>query len=201
MIPRISERALVLAPRGRDGKVAAAMLEEAGVRAVVCGSLSQLVREIGAGAGFAVVTDEALRTTDLKPLSDWLAAQPPWSDFPFVLLTERGGGLERNPAANRHLELLGNVTFVERPFHPTTLISMARSATRARRRQYDARRRLEELHENERQLRTLADSIPTLVLDGRGRRPHLLVQPAVVRLHRRRAVGDGRLGLAERPPP
>ncbi len=55
------------------------------------------------------------------------------------LLTHRGGGLERNPAAARHLEMLGNVTFLERPFHPTTLISLARSALRARRRQYEAR--------------------------------------------------------------
>jgi hypothetical protein len=29
----------------------------------------------------------------------FLKSQPAWSDFPFVLLTERGGGLERNPAA------------------------------------------------------------------------------------------------------
>ncbi len=162
MIPRISERALVLAPRGRDSKIAAGMLEEAGVRAIVCASLPELLDEMRAGAGIAVVTDDALRSSDPKALADWLAEQPPWSDFPFVLLTERGGGLERNPAANRYLELLGNVTFVERPFHPTTLISLARSALRGRRRQYEARSRLEELDENERQLRTLANSIPTL---------------------------------------
>jgi signal transduction histidine kinase/ActR/RegA family two-component response regulator len=41
---------------------------------------------------------------------------------------------------------LGNVTFLERPFHPTTLISLAESARRSRRRQYEARARLEELH-------------------------------------------------------
>ena len=42
--------------------------------------------------------------------------------------------------------MLGNVTFLERPFHPTTLISLAQSALRGRRRQYEARARLEELH-------------------------------------------------------
>ena len=162
MIAQVSERALVLAPRGRDGNVAAAMLHEAGMHAVVCGSILDLVDQIKAGAGIAVITDEALKTSDIKSLAEWLSDQPPWSDFPFVLLTERGGGLERNPAANRHLELLGNVTFVERPFHPTTLISLARSALRGRRRQYEARSHLETLHENERQLRTLANSIPTL---------------------------------------
>jgi PAS domain S-box-containing protein len=148
MISRLSERALVLAPLGRDAKVAAAMLQEAGIMATICVSLPDLLDEIRAGAGIAVVTDDALKTSDPKALAGWLDDQPPWSDFPFVLLTERGGGLERNPAANRYLELLGNVTFVERPFHPTTLISLARSALRGRRRQYDARTRLEELHQN-----------------------------------------------------
>ncbi len=162
MSASLSERALILAPRGRDGAVAAGILKEADVQAVVCDSIADLLRELTVGAGIAVITDEALQTSGLKALSDWLEVQPPWSDFPFVLLTERGGGLERNPAAKRHLDILGNVTFIERPFHPTTLISLARSALRARRRQYDARGRMDELHESERQLRTLANSIPTL---------------------------------------
>ena len=142
MIPEFSERALVLAPGGRDASIAAAMLAEAGVRAIVCASLDALVEGLVAGAGFALVAEEALAGADLRALSAWLEAQPEWSDFPFVLLTRRGGGLERNPAASRHLGTLGNVTFLERPFHPTTLVSLARSALRGRRRQYDARARL-----------------------------------------------------------
>ena len=76
-------------------------------------------------------------------------SQPPWSDFPFVLLTERGGGLERNPTAARQTQALGNVVFLERPFHPTTLISVVRTALRGRLRQYEARARLEALSESE----------------------------------------------------
>ena len=146
MIPHLSERALLLTPQGRDAQVASAMLAEAGLASLAVRSVEELVTEIDAGAGFALVTEEALRTADLHALSRWLNAQPEWSDFPFILLTVRGGGLERNPAAARYLEALGNVTFLERPFHPTTLVSLARSARRARRRQYDARARLEELH-------------------------------------------------------
>lgn len=146
MIPHLSERALILAPQGRDAEVARSMLQEAGLLSVTCRSLDYLVAEIDAGAGFALLTEEALRTADLHALAQWISAQPEWSDFPFILLTQRGGGLERNPAARRYLETLGNVTFLERPFHPTTLVSLARSARRARRRQYDARARLEELH-------------------------------------------------------
>ena len=58
--------------------------------------------------------------------------------------------------------MLGNVTFVERPFHPTTLVSLVEAALRGRRRQYEARERLRLLRDSEEQFRTLADSIPTL---------------------------------------
>jgi signal transduction histidine kinase/ActR/RegA family two-component response regulator len=123
------------------------MLAEAGLRAAAVRDVPQLVEELRAGAGFAIVTEEALTGTDLRPLSVWLGNQPEWSDMPFVLLTQRGGGLERNPSARRYLNVLGNVTFLERPFHPTTLISFAQSALRGRRRQYEARARLQELKE------------------------------------------------------
>lgn len=141
-----SERALILTPQGRDAQIAAAMLEEAQIGSKVCASIPDLVNELDAGAGFGIVTEEALHRTDLRPLASWLGAQPEWSDFPFVLLTVRGGGLERNPAAARFLKALGNVSFLERPFHPTTLISISSSALRGRRRQYEARDRLLELH-------------------------------------------------------
>jgi len=147
VIPHLSERALVFAPHGRDSVVASAMLREAAIAPVPCENLEKLVGELSAGAGFAVVTEEAVRDANLTNLAQWIHEQPEWSDFPFVLLTQRGGGLERNPAAGRYLEILGNVTFLERPFHPTTLISLAQSALRGRRRQYEARTRLEELHQ------------------------------------------------------
>jgi signal transduction histidine kinase/CheY-like chemotaxis protein len=67
--------------------------------------------------------------------------------MPIVLMTRHGGGPERNPAAARLAEILGNVTFLERPFHPTTLISVARTAVRSRRRQYEARAHLSQLAE------------------------------------------------------
>ena len=155
----ISERALVLAPLGRDAPVAVAMLTEAGMQAIACGSVASLVQELDAGAGFVIVTEEAIATSDLNPLATWLNGQEQWSDLPFVLLTHRGGGLERNPTARRHLELLGNVTFLERPFHPTTLVSLARSALRGRRRQYEARGRLEALHESQERYRVLFESL------------------------------------------
>jgi len=139
----------VLAPLGRDALVATSMLKEAGLSAEACLNLGMLLREIERGVGAAIVTEEALGRADIKGLAAWIARQPPWSDLPFVLLIQRGGGLERNPAASRLMEVLGNVSFLERPFHPTTLISVVRTALRGRRRQYEARARLEALRKSE----------------------------------------------------
>ena len=149
MIPAFSERALILAPIGRDAEVASMILGGAHIRAMPCNSITTLLADLRAGAGFAVVTEEALQESDLTALHEWIGGQPEWSDFPFILLVRSGGGIERNPAARRQLELLGNVTFLERPFHPTTLVSLAQSALRGRRRQYDARARLETLRQSE----------------------------------------------------
>jgi signal transduction histidine kinase/DNA-binding response OmpR family regulator len=149
-----SERAVILAPTGRDAAVAAALIQEAGFYANIAGDLAALMHEIEAGAGLAVVADEAIKTADLRGLVKWLNDQPPWSDFPIVLLTHQGGGSERNPDAARLGQALGNVTFIERPFHPTTLVSIVGSAVRGRRRQYQTRAILADLTESEGLLQT-----------------------------------------------
>ncbi len=149
-----SERAVVLAPKGRDAAVAAALIKEAGFYANTCVDLTALLQEIEAGAGLAVIADEAIKTADLRGLVNWLNGQPSWSDFPIVLFTRQGGGPERNPDAARLGQALGNVTFIERPFHPTTLVSVVGSAVRARRRQYQTRAILEDLTESEGLLQT-----------------------------------------------
>ena len=139
------ERTLILAPRGRDAVVAQGLLREARVHAEICTDENELLTEITRGADAAIVTEEAIRTRDLRSLSQWVAEQPAWSDFPFVLLTQHGGGLERNPTAEQMVQALGSVTFLERPFHPTTLVSVVQTALRGRRRQYECRKLNEEL--------------------------------------------------------
>ncbi|HET6806500.1 MAG TPA: ATP-binding protein [Frateuria sp.] len=158
MIPHLSERALVLAPHGRDAQVASAILAEAQIRSFASPSIDALVEGMAAGAGFALVTEESLLEADLHPLAAWLEKQPEWSDFPFILVTRRGG-IERNPASVRLLAVLGNVTFLERPFHPTTLVSLAQSALRGRRRQYEARSRLAALHDSEQRFRAAVQAV------------------------------------------
>ena len=149
-----ASKALIFAPLGRDAPVAHTLLEEAGIASVVCADLAEFQSALNDHASFAVVTEEALKSADLHSVASFLRAQPAWSDLPFIILTFRGGGPERNPDGLRLSELLGNVTLLERPFHPTTFISVARTALKGRQRQYEALALIQALHEGEERLLT-----------------------------------------------
>jgi len=129
---------LILAPAGRDGAVASAILREIGIGSRICASLEDLLGGLG-DAACAVVTEESLLTANRRALAEWVKQQPPWSDFPFLLLTSRGATPdERLP------DMLGNVTVLERPFHPAVLANAVRSALRARARQREVEAYIEE---------------------------------------------------------
>ncbi len=157
----------VLAPIGRDVMILTGLLQEAGLAREVRRQpdAAALCQSLDEDTCFAVATEEALSMGDLRPLSHWVQAQPAWSDLPFVILTARGGGPERNPEAARMSELLGNVTFLERPFHPTTFVSVARTAMRGRKRQFEAKTLIEALRESEDSLRQLNETLEDRVLD------------------------------------
>ena len=165
-----SLRALVLAPGGRDAVVAVDLLTKAGVGAKVCTTFVEMQDDIAHGAGLAIVVEEALLDGDRTPIERWVREQPSWSDFSFIILTLRSTG-SLHPLTAALEGALGNVTFVERPFQPQSLISVVRSALRGRRRQYDARARLEEVALSQEQLRFAQEAgrIGTFELDGETR--------------------------------
>ncbi|QYD73025.1 response regulator [Paraburkholderia edwinii] len=134
----MEERILIVAPRGRDAEVVQRALSRQGMECTICPDVGQLVAMMDEGAACALIADEALDARALTSLDAWLNAQPPWSDFPFVLLVGNGkkGVLTME---GRRLEVLGNVMLIERPVSGEALVSAARSALRARRRQYQTR--------------------------------------------------------------
>ena len=154
-----ASRALVLAAQGRDAQVATSMLREGGIEALSCASVRDLTQQLSDDVGFVVVAEEALRSADLKGLAQWIETQPEWSDLPFIVLTHHGGGVERNPSAARIAEILGHVNFLERPFHPTTFLSIARSAIRNRMRQFETRAHLDALMRAQARLSDLNESL------------------------------------------
>ena len=142
-------KALIFAPYGRDAAVAASMLHDAGIASAICPTLNDFQQALGDAIEFVILAEEAIRAADVRPLAAWVDAQPPWSDLPFIILTHRSDGRQLHPEIPRISELLGNVTLLERPFHPLTFMSVAKSAHKGRRRQYEARARIEELRESE----------------------------------------------------
>ncbi|MBZ9784206.1 response regulator [Pseudomonas sp. REP124] len=152
-----SERAIILAPMGRDGQIALMILNEAGFDGIISRSLLELCHELEQGAGVLLMSLEALLGQDLEPLIRLIDQQPAWSDLPIVLFTHHGGP-EKSPAS-RLGPHLGNVTFLERPFHPVTLISLVTTALRGRRRQYEARDRLVDLSQSELRLKNTMETL------------------------------------------
>jgi signal transduction histidine kinase/ActR/RegA family two-component response regulator len=153
------ERILVFAPHGRDAQVMCSVLARDGFGCDTIDSFDSFVDGIAAGAGAAIVAEEALQGIDLAPLRGWLDRQEHWSDFPFVVLLTRVIGLSAD-AARARLGELGNVILLERPLNAQTLRSAAMSVLRARRRQYQAR---DVLLDRERTAESLRQSQEALV--------------------------------------
>src|SRR4030095_15566052 len=129
---------LILAPIGRDGALTSQLLEQAGVACHVCASASELCLEIRHAPGAVLLTEEALADPGIEELAETLHTQPAWSDISLLLFA----GDDRSQATMRTLrtlEVLRNVTLLDRPIRVTAVISTVRAALRGRRRQYELR--------------------------------------------------------------
>ncbi|MCR4538291.1 ATP-binding protein [Pseudomonas sp. 18.1.10] len=187
-----AERAIILAPLGRDGSLALMMLKEAGYNGIVASDLRSLCDALEQGAGVLIVAAEALLGVELEPLLEILHQQPAWSDLPIVLMTHHGGSEQNGPS--QLSRLLGNVTFLERPFHPVTLISQVSTALRGRRRQYEARDRLIDLSESELRLQRTLETLEQQVEERTAQLRHN--EDALRQSQKMEAVGQLTGGIA-----
>ncbi|MFT3692318.1 MAG: hybrid sensor histidine kinase/response regulator [Kofleriaceae bacterium] len=127
---------LVFAPRGRDAELIERVVAPK-IAVEIVKTIDELAGKIDDKVGCAIVTQEALGDSLDGALGKTLARQPPWSDFPLIVLS--GLSTNRPLSSDR-----GNITLLERPITPNTLLVAVRSALRARHRQYQARAAIEQ---------------------------------------------------------
>jgi len=142
--------AIILAPVGRDAAVAAGILAEQGLTSLICRSVNECVGEF-ASAFSLIVTEEALLNENRLRLAEWVKVQPPWSDFPIILLTNRDSG----PVDPRLSFLSAYALTLERPFSPQALVAAVHSAVRARRRQLEVKTLLDDRDRSDERQRLL----------------------------------------------
>ena len=129
-------RVLILAPTGRDTELMCSVLEHAGVTCKPCADMRELCLTMHEGAAALLIAEEALGDGAYHDLLAVLLQEPPWSEPPILLLSERGANSELVTEA---LESLGNVTVLERPTRVPALVSAVHSALRSRNRRYQIR--------------------------------------------------------------
>ncbi|MCJ2046403.1 ATP-binding protein [Methylobacterium sp. J-078] len=158
------EVVLILAPRGRDAVVMAQLMVKSDVGVTVCANGVEWLDGLRTSAATSIVTEEALLDVDAASLDAWVSSQPPWSDFPFIVLATRQAG-RRSTKAAAVIERLGNVVLLERPINAETLLSAVSSALRVRRRQYQARQYIREREEAQERLRIANETLERRVED------------------------------------
>jgi signal transduction histidine kinase/ActR/RegA family two-component response regulator len=138
------EIVLVHTPTGRDGVLIGELLSAQGHLVRRSTSAAELDEQLDDAVGAVVLAEEGLQQDAARTLAGHLASQPSWSDLPIVVLTAAA----RSPAAanGRLADFLeqANATLLERPVQPVTLLSAVQAALRARARQHQVRRYLEE---------------------------------------------------------
>jgi signal transduction histidine kinase len=154
-----SERIPIHAPFGRDAVLIRRELDAAGFSTVICESVKEFCAVIGEGAGSALVADEALSPSAIEYLAAQLSGQPVWSSFPLLVMTSGGAATKASRYRLSLLEPLGNVTLLERPLRPETLVSSLQAALRARRHQYQLCDVLAELAESNRELKSANEDL------------------------------------------
>lgn len=131
---------ILLCPTGQDATLIAQVLLKENIDSTPVKDIETLCNRSYDDAGVLLIAEEALNAEGIETLNQTLSNQEPWSDIPIILLTSGGG--KNQQFKLKRLEVFvssGNVTLLERPLQPLTLISAIQVALRSRRRQYQVR--------------------------------------------------------------
>ena len=167
------------------------MLEGVGL-SVRIAAVDEIASGIASGElGLAVLCADTLAERDAAALVEGVRAQPPWSDFPFLLLGDRAA-LRR---AGALIDDLGHVLLVERPIEPALVTNAVRIALKSRERQRAAQHDIKLRGDAEARLKQLAETLRAKVKERMGelRSTH----EDLVRVAEERRVAQERLRESE----
>jgi signal transduction histidine kinase len=143
MVTDAATNILILTPIGRDALACAKLVEEVRLSFRICNDVTDLISELAGQVDVVLISEEGLYGKALDPLAAWVSAQPPWSDMPFVVLTNHNDGARFSEFRTGLVRQLRNVAFLERPMQAISLQAAVLTAQRGRARQYEARAYLE----------------------------------------------------------
>ena len=123
---------LILTPVGRDAAACTKLIDQTGMFPQVCRDVSDLIAQLERHADVALIAEEALYGKAIASLEVWVTAQPPWSDMPFVVLTNRNEGERFAQFRGGLVRKLRNVAFLERPLQAISLQAAVLTAGRGR---------------------------------------------------------------------
>ena len=133
-------RILILAPTQKDSEITADILQMENISCTICPTIQAFCVEFAAGAGAGIITEEALAADHQNCLQTALKSQPPWSDFPLLVLTPAG---KSSVKSKEKLKSVGHTTLIKRPVQLAELISSIRASLRDRARQYEVHHYIE----------------------------------------------------------
>ncbi|MQG95193.1 response regulator [Pseudomonas sp. MN1F] len=137
----MDERAVILAPDPLASN-ATKLLAAAGVDCLCAPDIARLQACLIEGAALAIIAEQALDVEAAELLKGYIDQQPAWSDLPILLLT-------CTPAVTSSSATLaqGNLSLLALPFEDGSLLQLAQTALRNRRRQYLARDQMLDLQQ------------------------------------------------------
>lgn len=131
---------ILFCPTGQDAGLIAKVLAHDGIESLAVKNIQELSELDLEHFSGLMIAEEALTTEVIDILNQTLSHQEPWSDIPIILLTS--GGRKNTQFKVQRLEVFvtsGNVTILERPLQPRTLISSTQVALRSRSRQFQVK--------------------------------------------------------------
>lgn len=151
---------LLCAPFGKDAEILTEIVSSEDLSLTHCATLKQLAHRFCDHTDFILLTEEALVSSSLQAIQKTLRKQEAWSDIPIILLASAGA--RPSPWTTEFVSKLAddaNISILERPVRVPTIISVLRTAKRARNRQRQVQELLLQEKQSASKLRAARDQL------------------------------------------